>query len=158
MGHHTSGHTSCEGEQQRSTVFHFHSANIFHMERREKRDDCIAKSDCSKRSRHGESFNSRDGFAIFDPIAVGLICRTCAEFRVCVQNDHCKKFSCAFNSRGAPHRSQCIVPSVCCALTRHHDLTTGGAQLILKAFQQNSWRRQFVLTLTSHQRLLLPLE
>ena len=71
----------------RPMMFHFHGAKIFRAERIEKRDNRIAKSDCSKRSRHGEQFNSRDGFTIFNSTAVGLICRVCVEFSACVQND-----------------------------------------------------------------------
>ena len=38
------------------TMFHFHGAKIFCVERREKRDNHIATSNCSKRSRHGKLF------------------------------------------------------------------------------------------------------
>ena len=80
----------------RPMMFHFHGAKIFRAERREKRDNCIAKSNCGKRSRHGELFQFERCFHRFNPTAVKLICRTCVGFCVCMQNDHWEKFLHAF--------------------------------------------------------------
>ena len=78
------------------SVFNFHGANLFCTEGREKRDNRIAKSDCSKMCRHGEWFNSGDKSATFCLTTVGFTCGVCAEFSACMWNVHRGKSLCTF--------------------------------------------------------------
>ena len=77
---------------RRPSVFNFHGANFCRTKGREKRDNCIAKSNCRKRSRNGKQFNSSDEFDVFNPTSVGLICRICTEFGACMWIDCHRKF------------------------------------------------------------------